>query len=147
MLHGNDQGERAAIFMAQRNTHPVILLAPGPALLIPLLVLVFIGRAMGGPAGDLVEAARIQIGKTVSYDARYQALDYPNGDIPMNRGVCSDVVIRAMRASFHLDLQKLVHEDMRSNFSYFTLMGISGSPSVARRSGMPRRAILQWTHT
>jgi uncharacterized protein YijF (DUF1287 family) len=85
-------------------------------LMLLLLALVFTGRARCGTAGDFVEAARHQIGKTVSYDPRYQVLDYPNGDIPIGRGVCSDVVIRAMRVSFHLDLQKLVHEDMHSNF-------------------------------
>jgi uncharacterized protein YijF (DUF1287 family) len=84
-----------------------------------LLAFVLAGRANCGPAGDFVEAARHQIGKTVSYDPRYQVLEYPNGDVPISRGVCSDVVIRAMRAGLDLDLQKLVHEDMQSNFSRY----------------------------
>jgi len=88
-------------------------------LLLPLLAILFAGRADCGPAGDLVEAARDQIGKTLSYDPRYQVLDYPDGDIPIGRGVCSDVIIRAMRASLHLDLQKLLHEDMQTNFSEY----------------------------
>jgi uncharacterized protein YijF (DUF1287 family) len=119
MMHGNGQVELAAILMARKNRHRVIREAAAIALLLPLLVFVFAGRADCGSAGDLVEAARDQIGKTVSYDPRYQVLGYPDGDIPIGRGVCSDVIIRAMRASLHLDLQKLVHEDMQANFSRY----------------------------
>ena len=63
--------------------------------------------------------ARSQIGKTVRYDPEYRSLDYPNGDVPIDRGVCTDVVIRAMREAYHLDLQKLVHEDMKAAFSKY----------------------------
>lgn len=64
----------------------------------------------------LVNAARSQVGKTLSYDPSYQTLAYPNGDIPIEKGVCTDVVIRAMRSALNMDLQKLVHEDMKKNF-------------------------------
>ncbi len=64
---------------------------------------------------QLVQAARSQIGVTTSYDGSYVALDYPGGDIPLKRGVCTDVVIRALR-KMGADLQKLVHVDMRANF-------------------------------
>ena len=65
---------------------------------------------------DIVEAARRQIGVTVVYDSSYRTMPYPNGDIPRDRGVCSDVVIRALRDARGMDLQKLVHEDMAANF-------------------------------
>lgn len=65
---------------------------------------------------DIVEAARRQIGVTVVYDSSYQKMPYPNGDIPRERGVCCDVVIRALRDARGMDLQKLVHEDMNANF-------------------------------
>jgi len=68
---------------------------------------------------SIVQAARSQIGKTLHYDGSYQAMDYPNGDIPIEGGVCTDVVIRAMRTGMQLDLQKLVHEDMKANFSHY----------------------------
>ena len=64
------------------------------------------------PNEALVEAAKSQIGVTVSYDSSYQRLPYPNGDVPLSRGVCTDVIIRAYRAQ-DVDLQQLVHEDMR----------------------------------
>ena len=67
----------------------------------------------------LVRTARTQIGKTLRYDGSYQILDYPNGDVPLEVGVCTDVVIRAFRSGLSLDLQKLVHEDMRANFSRY----------------------------
>ena len=67
----------------------------------------------------LVTAARKQIGVTTSYDPAYTALAYPNGDVPAEKGVCTDVVIRAMRVAWSKDLQKLLNEDMRGNFSAY----------------------------
>jgi uncharacterized protein len=67
----------------------------------------------------LVAAARAQIGRTVTYDPAYVKLNYPGGDVPEERGVCTDVVIRAYRDAFGIDLQKLVHEDMRKNFAAY----------------------------
>lgn len=51
----------------------------------------------------------------VDYDPSYFPLDYPNGDVPANKGVCTDVVIRAYR-KLGIDLQKEVHEDMKAHF-------------------------------
>ena len=67
--------------------------------------------ALPAAAQDLVTAARAQIGVTVSYSPRYEKLAYPNGDVAPERGVCTDVVIRAYRKQ-GIDLQTLVHEDM-----------------------------------
>lgn len=67
----------------------------------------------------IARAAKAQVGKTVSYDPAYRALAYPNGDVPIETGVCSDVVVRALRQSLGLDLQKLVHEDMKRSFSEY----------------------------
>ncbi len=77
-------------------------------------------------ADDFVEAARSQIGRTLIYDPSYRSIDYPNGDIPADRGVCTDVIIRALRDANNYDLQKHVHEDMKSNFSkYPQIWGLS----------------------
>lgn len=54
----------------------------------------------------------------VIYDGSYFAIPYPNGDVPADRGVCTDVIIRAYR-KLGIDLQKLVHEDMRTNFEKY----------------------------
>jgi uncharacterized protein YijF (DUF1287 family) len=40
------------------------------------------------------------------------------GDVPANTGVCTDVVIRSFRV-LGVDLQRLVHEDMRQNFGKY----------------------------
>lgn len=66
----------------------------------------------------LLESAHKQTEITKSYDPAYVVLDYPNGDIPMEKGVCTDVVIRAFRNA-GVDLQKEVHEDMAENFSVY----------------------------
>ena len=67
----------------------------------------------------IVEAARKQVGVTRSYDPAYTSLTYPNGDVPREKGVCTDVVIRALRDGLSQDLQKLVHEDMKANFGAY----------------------------
>mgnify|MGYP003320815086 FL=1 len=56
---------------------------------------------------------------TTIYDPAYVGLAYPGGDVPEDRGVCTDVVIRAMRKGKAMDLQQLVHEDMRSAFDQY----------------------------
>lgn len=82
------------------------------ALLLPLLSL----AAEADPR--LVPLARQQIGVTVDYDPSYVSLSYPGGDVPMETGVCSDVVVRALRG-LGLDLQQALHEDMKRNFSRY----------------------------
>ena len=54
----------------------------------------------------------------VTYDPSYFSLEYPNGDVPSDKGVCTDVIIRAYR-KIGIDLQKEVHEDMTENFSSY----------------------------
>ena len=66
----------------------------------------------------LPELARNQIGITVEYDPSYVKLPYPGGDVPPDRGVCTDVVIRALRG-IGIDLQQAVHEDMRKHFAVY----------------------------
>lgn len=73
----------------------------------------------------LVAAARAQIGVTTRYDPAYFSLTYPNGDPPLDRGVCTDVVIRALRTQ-GIDLQQRINDDMRGNFTaYPQLWGLS----------------------
>ena len=54
----------------------------------------------------------------VKYDPTYFVIDYPNGDVPADKGVCTDVIIRAYRR-MGIDLQKNVHEDMARNFDAY----------------------------
>lgn len=76
-------------------------------------------------ARNLAQAAQTQVGVTLIYDQSYIGLDFPGGDIPRDRGVCSDVVIRAMRDAWGLDLQRIVNADMKSHFAaYPTIWGL-----------------------
>jgi len=70
-------------------------------------------------ASALITAARSQVGVTTRYDGSYVSLGYPMGDIDRKTGVCTDVVIRALRDAHGIDLQKLVHEDMRRAFGAY----------------------------
>ena len=76
-------------------------------------------QAVPQSESPIVSAARSQIGKTVMYDSGYVRLAYPMGDIPLARGVCTDVVVRALRDALKMDLQQLVHEDMTAAFSAY----------------------------
>ena len=76
-------------------------------------------------AEELVSAALRLCEQEVVYDPAYYALDYPNGDVPADRGVCSDVIIRAYRY-LDIDLQEEVHVDMQSHFElYPAIWGLS----------------------
>lgn len=66
----------------------------------------------------VVEAARAQTKESVVYDGRYIRLAYPGGDVPAGIGVCTDVVIRAFRKA-GIDLQVVVHEDMKKDFAAY----------------------------
>ncbi len=82
-----------------------------------------LARAMQtGPNAKPVEvvaaAALEQTTYTTSYDASYVKLDYPNGDVPLETGVCADVVVRAFRKA-GIDLQKELHEDMTRHFAKY----------------------------
>lgn len=96
-----------------RRTFQLTLLT-GALFPIPLLA-----QNNSSKVQQLITAARAQIGLTTIYDGSYQTLVYPNGDVPRERGVCTDVIIRAYRDAFKYDLQKMVHEDMQGKFSAY----------------------------
>ncbi len=76
------------------------------------------GNSGGDRLARVVAAGLAQVGVTIRYDPAYVKLIYPGGDVPPDRGVCSDVVIRAWRA-VGFDLQQLVHRDMKANFAVY----------------------------
>lgn len=67
-------------------------------------------------AAQILVGARAQIG--TRYDASYQTISYPMGDVAASRGACTDVVIRALRAA-GFDLQKRIHDDMNARFNEY----------------------------
>jgi len=91
-----------------------------------LLVLLCTPVAYGSTfTSNLVAAALERTEHSVRYDGSYYRIAYPNGDVPSNIGVCTDVLIRSYR-QLGVDLQSLVHEDMRTNFSKYPSKRIWG---------------------
>lgn len=78
---------------------------------------------------EFAMAAKAIEDPSIYYDPGYFSIDYPMGDIPSTKGVCTDVVIRAYR-KLGIDLQELVHEDMRQNFTlYPSIWGLKKADS------------------
>ncbi len=99
--------------MASRLFFLLVLLSPLPSLAAPVDIVAILANA------------REQTTQTLYYDPGYTPLAYPGGDVPIERGVCTDVVIRAFRKA-GVDLQVLVHQDMRKNFAaYPKLWGLA----------------------
>lgn len=86
--------------------------------LFVFLFCVFIANAQNKFGLQLSNFALTLIDSSVKYDPAYFVLKYPNGDVPADKGVCTDVIIRAYR-KVGIDLQKEVHEDMVKNFSKY----------------------------
>lgn len=85
----------------------------------PLALLLFCSITIEKTFSERLSDAAITLTKDkVTYDSSYFSIKYPNGDVPKDKGVCTDVVIRAYR-KLGIDLQKEVHEDMKQNFSKY----------------------------
>nr|WP_284041199.1 DUF1287 domain-containing protein [Polaribacter sp. Z022] len=84
-----------------------------------ILLFLFISVLSSYSQEDKLSTAAIELTKDkVVYDPSYFSIDYPNGDVPKGKGVCTDVIIRAYR-KLGIDLQKEVHEDMKNNFNMY----------------------------
>ena len=100
--------------------------------LIIILLLVIPGLVSAYRQGEptdfskkLSQAAIERTKHIVRYDGRYRKISYPNGDVPDNVGVCTDVIVRSYR-KLGIDLQKDIHEDMKEHFDkYPKLWGLS----------------------
>ena len=94
-------------------------------ILLCLIVLSFQQLLAQKSWEDLSQSALQLTKQVVVYDPSYFSIDYPNGDVPAGKGVCTDVVIRAYR-KIGIDLQKEVHEDMKAHFDdYPKIWGLS----------------------
>jgi uncharacterized protein YijF (DUF1287 family) len=89
--------------------------------LLKILFLTLLFNSVSGQTdfySRLADSALLLTYQEVEYDPTYVKLEYPNGDVPADKGVCTDVIIRAYR-KFGIDLQKEVHTDMTSNFEMY----------------------------
>lgn len=117
-------------------------------LLLSALILLPLSASADNAAfpNDLIAAAKRQIGVTRYYDPAYVRIAYPNGDVAAERGVCTDVVIRAYRV-LGVDLQQRVHEDMRANWaSYPKLWGLKGTDRNIDHRRVPNLAVYFTRH-
>lgn len=62
----------------------------------------------------------------------YISMKYPGGDVPRTIGVCTDVIIRAVRNA-GMDLQKELHEDIRKARAAYPMVKGTGDPSIDQR--------------
>ena len=83
-----------------------------------LLLFLCVDSLTAEPSSNLIAAARARTMKREIYDGSYRVIPYPMGDVPNDRGVCTDLIVRAYRA-LGIDLQVLVHEDMRAHFAEY----------------------------
>ena len=104
------------------------------------------GTGAGDAVRKVIAAAREQVGVTVIYDGAYRRLAYPRGDVPKERGVCTDVLIRAFRGA-GVDLQVLVHEDMERAFQQYPhAWGLSRPDSNIDHRRVPNLAVFFRRH-
>jgi uncharacterized protein YijF (DUF1287 family) len=103
-----------------------------------LLLLVTSLPGASAPQGsripEVLSGAYEQVGATLIYDGSYRPIDFPGGDVPIERGVCTDVIVRAYREA-GIDLQVLVNQDMSRAFgSYPRRWGLSRpDPNIDHR--------------
>jgi len=81
---------------------------------------------------DVLMGARKTVLNADAYVGGYESLRYPMGDVPRERGVCTDVIVRALRNA-GVDLQAALHQDIaRSRRSYPMVKG-SGDANIDHR--------------
>lgn len=126
---------------ARRRTALALLAGCAVGLAGPALAAGSAETAASAHALKLVRAARAQIGVTTHYDGAYRRIRYPMGDVPAQAGVCTDVVVRAWRAQ-GVDLQQLVHEDMRRAWpAYPKLWGLKRPDTNIDHRRVPNLAV------
>ena len=94
----------------------------------------------------IVNSAKEQARRGVFYDASYSSLIYPGGDVPKDRGACTDVLIRSLRAT-GVDLQKEIHEDMVAHFDLYPhRYGLSRTDANIDHRRVPNHLVFMKRH-
>ncbi|HYB09785.1 MAG TPA: DUF1287 domain-containing protein [Alphaproteobacteria bacterium] len=118
--------------------------------LLVALLLILSSPSLGAGQSEFVqkviEGAYAQVGTTLLYDPSYRRIAYPGGDVPIYRGVCSDVIVRAYRNA-GVDLQLLVHRDMEQSFdAYPRIWGLSHPDANIDHRRVPNLAVFFARH-
>ena len=77
-----------------------------------VLLLLLSTWLFSGNTDRFITSAQSQVGKTLTYNPEYVYIKYPMGDIPLSKGVCTDVIIRAFRG-VNIDLQERIYKDKK----------------------------------
>lgn len=96
-------------------------------------------------ADPLARAPVDQERVTVLDDPSYAGLNLPGGDVPRDRGVGTDVVIRALRDAHGIDLQLAMNRDMTANFAaYPAIWGLATTDrNIDHRRGADQETLLR----
>lgn len=81
---------------------------------------------------NILESAKEQAAAHTGYDASYVQIAYPEGDVPIDRGACTDVIVRALRHAGY-DLQALIHEDMKAHLKEYPRHGVAADTNIDHR--------------
>ncbi|MBS1122477.1 MAG: NADH:ubiquinone oxidoreductase [Deltaproteobacteria bacterium] len=81
---------------------------------------------------DVLIGAKKTVLNADAYTEGYMDMKYPMGDVPRGVGVCTDVIIRAVRNA-GIDLQQELHDDLgRARAAYPMIKG-RGNPQIDQR--------------
>lgn len=86
------------------------------------------------PSKHLAAAAIGHSREPILYDNAYYKISYPLGDVPAGKGNEADVIVRCYRR-IGVDLQQLIHEDMKENFREYPQLwdALAPDPSIDHR--------------
>ncbi len=118
--------------MSKHSGQPRLKIMIFQSIILTLLALQGSTRVKPTSADLILKAAKAQLVSPALYDPAYVQLKYPMGDVVADRGVCTDVVIRALRGAGY-DLQKLIYVDMGKRFSAYPRRGRSRDPNIDHR--------------
>ena len=117
-----------------------------PLKIVAIMLCAYTAQIKAIPIDTLIGAAKQQTTTATCYDPSYFVIPYPNGDVPSDKGVCTDVIIRAYRA-LGIDLQQLVHEDMKANFQkYPNLWGLRSTDTNIDHRRVPNLEVFFSRH-
>jgi len=89
---------------------------------------------------DVLIGAKKTVANADAYGAGYISISYPGGDVPREVGVCTDVIIRAMRNA-GVDLQAELHRDVARARRAYPMVKGNGDTNIDHRRV---RTILPW---
>jgi uncharacterized protein YijF (DUF1287 family) len=84
------------------------------------------------PLDILIGAKKAALDAAPYTNVGYVALSYPGGDVPRHQGVCTDVIVRAVRNA-GLDLQRDLHEDIIKRRKAFPMIKKNADANIDQR--------------